>query len=456
VAMGRNGLAYPALMAAAPGLQVLRYPSKVTIVGALAFAFLVALGFEAWRREPRESRWAWRLVVALPAVVMVAGASAVLLVARDDVSRWVDGPLGPGRLEAVSWPVIAGVVLAAASSGLALLGRRPALMATLAAALAVADLLQANAGLNPTAPASAFVRTPAVVSFLRQDEAARVYVYDYSVRATAAAPVALPQPPATASLPRVWRDALLNQEYPLSLLRYGIRGSFEADPFSLEIAQRRSLWLLLVDSERRPADHLRLLELGGVTHVVARHAGSIDGLALAATVLTPEAGAVRVFRVPHPLSRVYAASGVRVANGPATYGSLLDPAFDLRGEIVLPSGVGHPPTPGFDGDVAVLSDRPDRLQVSARADSAGYLVVLDGYAPGWRARVDGRAAPVLRANAAFRAVPIPAGRHLVDLAYRPRSLWLGLLGTSLGVAAALVLWISTSVLGRPARARSAP
>jgi hypothetical protein len=38
-----------------------------------------------------------------------------------------------------------------------------------------------------------------------------------------------------------------------------VAGSFEADPFSLDIPQRRSLWLLLVHSERRPPDHLRLL-----------------------------------------------------------------------------------------------------------------------------------------------------------------------------------------------------
>jgi uncharacterized membrane protein YfhO len=53
-------------------------------------------------------------------------------------------------------------------------------------------------------------------------------------------------------------------------------------------------------------------------------------------------------------------------------------------------------------------------------------VVADTYDPGWKATVDGRDAPLLRANLAFRAVPVDAGRHTVEMRYRPAAVVIGL------------------------------
>src|SRR5262249_59104650 len=61
----------------------------------------------------------------------------------------------------------------------------------------------------------------------------------------------------------------------------------------------------------------------------------------------------------------------------------------------------------------------------------GYVVLLDAYDAGWRARVDKAPAPVLRANVAFRAVPVAAGTHRVELDYRPAAV-----GAGLGLSAA--------------------
>jgi hypothetical protein len=444
VALGRNGVAYPTIVAVFPQLRVFRYPPKVAIVGALAFALLAGLGFETWRERRPETARSWRLRVALPGLLAVVAALALLLVARERAPLWLEAPPSPSRVVSVLVPVLGALVLGTSSGLLALAGGRPSLTAALAAALAIGDLLQAHSGLNPTAPLAAFARTPTVVSFLRRDGASRVYASDYSVRAAAAAPVHLPEPVATAGLTRIWQHALLNQEYPVSLMRYGIFGSYEADQFSLEIPQRRSLWLLLIDAERRPADHLRLLQLGGVSHVLARVASGGSGLVAAATVDTPEAGEVLVFRVPDALPRVFVTSGVRVADGVAAYRTLLDPGFDPRSEIVLPEGEERRPRPGFRAEARLLEERPDRLRIAVDLDAPGHLVVLDGYAGGWRAQVDGAPAPVLRANAAFRAVPLDPGRHVVDLSYRPRSV-------AVGFAAGLVSLVAVLLILRVSR-----
>jgi hypothetical protein len=70
-------------------------------------------------------------------------------------------------------------------------------------------------------------------------------------------------------------------------------------------------------------------------------------------------------------------------------------------------------------DFRVLRYDPDSLEVAIDAPTNGFLYYADGYDRHWRADVDGRRAPVLRANAHFKAVFIGAGRHEVTLRYDP-------------------------------------
>jgi uncharacterized membrane protein YfhO len=81
------------------------------------------------------------------------------------------------------------------------------------------------------------------------------------------------------------------------------------------------------------------------------------------------------------------------------------------------------------------------VELAATMKGDGYVVLSDTIYPGWGATVDGIPAPVFAANGLFRAVFVRDGSHLVQFAYRPRSL---LLGTALtlvtaALAAGLVL-----------------
>jgi hypothetical protein len=84
---------------------------------------------------------------------------------------------------------------------------------------------------------------------------------------------------------------------------------------------------------------------------------------------------------------------------------------------------------------------PDELFVEVRLESPGVLVLSDTFYPGWRAWVDGVAAPIHPANLLFRAVSVPAGTHAVRFCYRPRSLARGFLlfGASAATCLALVV-----------------
>jgi len=94
------------------------------------------------------------------------------------------------------------------------------------------------------------------------------------------------------------------------------------------------------------------------------------------------------------------------------------------------------------GEVRILSYLRHRVQCEVVAETDGYLVLLDSYYPGWRAYVDGKQAEILRANYAFRAVRVPAGKHRVEFVYRPRSFYAGLsvTGVALLIGIAALFW----------------
>jgi len=85
-----------------------------------------------------------------------------------------------------------------------------------------------------------------------------------------------------------------------------------------------------------------------------------------------------------------------------------------------------PSSPGLEA-ASVREEAPERLEIEARLDAPGLLIIADTYYPGWRATVDGQGAPIYPADLLFRAIPLPAGLHKVVLTYQPRALWLGLL-----------------------------
>ena len=80
---------------------------------------------------------------------------------------------------------------------------------------------------------------------------------------------------------------------------------------------------------------------------------------------------------------------------------------------------------GASGSVRSLSEDSERVELEVEATRPTALVVLDGWALGWSATVNGVPAPVLRAGE-HRAVWVGGGRSRVRLAYSPPGLRAGL------------------------------
>jgi hypothetical protein len=442
VALGRHTPAFGALTASVAPLRALRYPVKVMIGVSLCWALLAGAGVDAWcrMREARGTRWI--LALAPLGLATLGAALAAAALARSPGARVMVVSPGEGALgDAVAHVAVAALAGALVIALAAVAWRRPAhaaALAGLAAGAGTLDLAWLHDALNPTAPRAFYTARPAVLDTLPA-EGGRVYVYDYFVNGRSARHLGRPVPFAVARAPEGWAPAaaaafaMRESLFPPVYGAFGLDGSFDSDTAGLAPAAQDWLSDVLALVEGTPA-HTRMLQLGGVSHVLAHHSAGFEDLELVRTVpgLLPEP--LRVYRVPDPLPRVFAVGRARELDGPTAVGAMLQPSFDPRREVLLPDAGGG--ADAFAGSAALVEHVPDRVVIDAELAQPGWVVLLEGFDPGWTGEVDGRPAPVLRGNVAFRAVAVPAGRHRVTMVYRPRALRIGL---ALSGAAALAL-----------------
>lgn len=144
-----------------------------------------------------------------------------------------------------------------------------------------------------------------------------------------------------------------------------------------------------------------------------------------------------------PLALVYSAAMLTPGSGLLELAALPQAEQQNRLLIVSPEPLpavavaGEPSTPLA---AAVQRMDPYTIRVQADAQQPGYLAVAESWHPGWRVTVDGRPAQMLKANVAFMAVRLDAGKHDVLYSYRPPSgLLLGWAGSIVTILA-LAVW----------------
>ncbi len=149
---------------------------------------------------------------------------------------------------------------------------------------------------------------------------------------------------------------------------------------------------------------------------------------------------VRAWRVPDPLPRAWLAPRAsvvpdqRAALDVLARGSAASPA--VEGPLPVTSSLTDP------APVPVVEDGPARL-VFTLPDGGGLLVTQTAWRPGWRARVDGQPATVVRVSGALCGVLVPPGARGAELFYRPDG-WIHGQRLLLGGLAGLLLLLVTS------------
>jgi hypothetical protein len=150
-------------------------------------------------------------------------------------------------------------------------------------------------------------------------------------------------------------------------------------------------------------------------------------------VVRDRVNGVSVYAVPHTPWARFASAVRRAADEREALDLMVAAAARGDAAVVLE---GDAPASLAAGSVLAVDRGTDRLRIVAEAPAAGLLVVADSWWPGWEARIDGRQAAILRADAIFRAVKWPPGRHVLEMRYRPGEVRAGAL---VSAATALLL-----------------
>ncbi len=171
------------------------------------------------------------------------------------------------------------------------------------------------------------------------------------------------------------------------------------------------------------------LDLLSTRYVIAQ--GPIPGLN---PVFTDEQTGTVVLENPDALPRGFFVENAEVVEDrEETFRRLRDPSLDLRRTALLPEPLPVPiaPAPIDSASTATAELRrfgPREIVWQVETDRPRLFVADEVYYPaGWHATLDDEPVPILRADHLLRAVPVPAGRHILSMRFDPPRHALGIL-----------------------------
>ena len=398
-------------------------PERAGFIPLLAVSLLAALGLDALgdgSGDPRSRRVARFLAVlaAIGGVVavavgifMVGGGTTSLgrilhkLATPEFATRYATSFLFP-------W---AAVALASALTLRLLAGARRESYATLALVVVITDLGYFGAGYNPAISArEAYPSTAAVRAVQDTPAQRRTVILDYGMVANVATYYAVPDIAGYDAINRRRLEALAR-----------IAGAADRPrPGEAALAfDRFDSWFF---------------DVMAVETVVANRALDRSGL-----LLRRDVNGARIYANTRARPFVFAPAAVLRAPDPYAAAAILGTGgYDRNTTVVVESFDAALPA---DPDTRVQWDRtsPGRIAIDVRAPAATTLVVAESYDAAWSARVDGAASAVLACDLAVMAVVVPAGRHTVELTFRPRTWPVAVALTLLGVVGCIVLFLAS-------------
>ena len=143
---------------------------------------------------------------------------------------------------------------------------------------------------------------------------------------------------------------------------------------------------------------------------------------------------ISIWEVPHRPWASFAERTLSVPNEEESIAAVVELESAGNRTVVL---AGKQPATLTRGVVRTIERTPEGIRIIAETPGNGLLVVSDAYWDGWEATIDGRPVEIHLADGLVRAVRWPAGRHVLEMAYKPAEVRIGT--TISGVTAVLLL-----------------
>jgi len=389
LALGRHTPLFPLLWRFVPLANRFRYPEKYAAIATLALVVLAAQGIEdTLRRTTHRHRWLWLVPLALAGAALVVSSpptrtftfveeglrSASANIGTADALRELAGTLWSCTLFASA--LVLSLEVARRRAILGLWG----VMATVAAG----GLYQAGRLLSWGDASHMEQRAPVVQQLI---DARNPRLADRVFRDRCPF-VPLDNEGTLLERVRRWEWASGKPNYP-SLS--GVRDAVGYSP-----AESADKWRVF--RAIGAVDEVRMLRLFGTSHLI-RCAPS---------------GTIALEPLPQPLPRVSIVSGKLASSD--------DGSDLLRFSIVADASLAR--AAGENAKAELIDDQPELLRIRV-SGGGGLLRILDSYADGWTATVDGAPAAIGQADVLWRALPMPPGDHEVVLRFRTPGLVAG-------------------------------
>ncbi|MFH1233300.1 MAG: YfhO family protein, partial [Patescibacteria group bacterium] len=99
---------------------------------------------------------------------------------------------------------------------------------------------------------------------------------------------------------------------------------------------------------------------------------------------------------------------------------------------------GAPSNEALQNVVKIVKYEEEYIKLEIENGNNKWLLANEIYYPGWQAKIDSKPIEIYKANYTFRAIPIPAGKHIIEFIFKPKSY---LIGKTISLFAVLILII---------------
>jgi len=189
---------------------------------------------------------------------------------------------------------------------------------------------------------------------------------------------------------------------------------------------------------------LPILDMLNVKYVLTAEPVDLPGL----TWVLDGLGTSKLYENNHRSPRAFLVKQFQVLNKDQEFANAFNElTFDPRTTILLERVPTRflelkkkPAIPTLKSTVRVLTYENNRMVLEVTTPAATFLFMSEAYYPGWQAYVDGKPEEILRANYAFRAIPLGPGTHRVEVVIEPLSFKIGLAVTVLTMVLLLTGW----------------
>jgi hypothetical protein len=447
LALGKYTPVYPLLLEHVPGFAKMRWPATAGFLIAAHFAGLAGAGLHAAVRRGAPTASLAKGILVFGGIVLGVGALAGGPLAPVLRAVQTTGALAPQvaaydatRAAWITTLLVRGALIVLAGMAGILLARRTKLVAGFWIAIVVVDLFLAVRSIDMPVARGFYDHVPEAVIAMREELGGRRVFTPRSTDQLGNFLSGVRNPVAFE-----WgkRAMLCNANIPANVAQ--AQGCDPLSPrrhdaFSQALEMPTVPW----EIKERVCDlwdaSLLLTVEGLVPPEVARLAS--DGRGLTTSRHEPRLG------------RATLLSGwetVSAQTGEEVLARLFAPEHDplMTTLVETPEGttaLAEPSRVAFGpGEPLPVHYEQGQIQVAWQMGRPGMLRVLESWAPGWRATVNGADAPVLRADFLFMGVPVPEGPCEVVLTYRPSSVRDGAIASGVGLVALAFLFAGGGV-----------